>query len=149
MPANDTYVISILRRIFSVKLITRDTDYAIRAIGCIASANGEKIDVGTLAEKLKVPRPFLRKILQLLTKKGLLNSSKGKGGGFTLNVDPKKVSLFDLMEIIQGPFHLNEHKFRGRQCHNVNLCMLKKELDKIEERLIKDLRSIDMTIWMK
>ncbi len=132
-----------------MKLITRDTDYAIRAIGCIANSKEDVVDVGFLSKNLKVPRPFLRKILQILTKKGILNSLKGRGGGFSLNVDPKKITVLNLIEIFQGPFQLNEHKFRGKRCHNVNLCDLKKKLDKIERHVVKDLKAIDMTIWMK
>ena len=55
-----------------MKLITRDTDYAVRALVFIAKQKEEIVSVRDLVEKLKIPKPFLRKILQLLNKKGLL-----------------------------------------------------------------------------
>ena len=59
-----------------MKLITRNTDYAIRALCYIAEQKQEVISADRLVKSLEIPRPFLRKILQTLTKAGLLNSSK-------------------------------------------------------------------------
>jgi DNA-binding IscR family transcriptional regulator len=44
-----------------------------------------------------MPGPFLRKMLQILNKEGLLISYKGKDGGFALTLPPEKISLIDLM----------------------------------------------------
>ncbi|MBU2258562.1 MAG: Rrf2 family transcriptional regulator, partial [Candidatus Omnitrophica bacterium] len=67
-----------------MKLITRDTDYALRAL-CFIAKNKDKVTPAPeLVAKLKIPRPFLRKILQSLDKNGLLKSYKGKGGGFVM-----------------------------------------------------------------
>ena len=57
-----------------MKLITRDTDYAIRALSCIAADKEKVYTVTELTKSLDVPRPFLRKILQILNHKGLLKS---------------------------------------------------------------------------
>ena len=65
-----------------MKLITRDTDYALRALCFIAKHKKEIISVDRLAEESKIPRPFLRKILQKLNRAGILKSYKGQGGGF-------------------------------------------------------------------
>ena len=59
-----------------MKLITRDTDYAVRALIFIIKQKKEVISVNKLINNLKLPRPFLRKILQVLNKKGILNSAK-------------------------------------------------------------------------
>lgn len=105
-----------------MKLITRNTDYAVRALCCIAEQKQEVISADQLVKSLKMPRPFLRKILQTLNKEGLLNSSKGKGGGFTLTISPEKITLTDVMKIFQGPLKLNECKFRKNDCPYVSDC---------------------------
>jgi len=132
-----------------VKLITRNTDYAVRALCCIAEQKQEVISADQLVKSLKMPRPFLRKILQTLNKEGLLNSSKGKGGGFTLIISPEKITLTDVMKIFQGPLKLNECKFRKSDCPYISDCFLKKKIDEIEKEVIAKLKAITITSIIK
>lgn len=132
-----------------MKLITRNTDYAVRALCCIAEQKQEVISADQLVKSLKMPRPFLRKILQTLNKKGLLNSSKGKGGGFTLAVSPGKITLTDVMKIFQGPIRLNECKFKKSDCPYIKDCLLKKKIDEIEKEVIAKLKAITIASILK
>ena len=128
-----------------MKLITRDTDYAIRAICCIAKKNKKIVSVSELVSCLKIPRPFLRKILQFLNKKRILKSIKGKGGGFNLNVSPDKIYLLNLIEIFQGRIKLNECTFKKMVCPNIKTCKLKKRIDKIQKYVIGELKTIKIS----
>lgn len=132
-----------------MKLITRDTDYAIRAVCCIAGANKKKVSAQDLTVELDIPRPFMRKILQELNKHEILKSSKGKGGGFCLAVDPKEISVFDMIEIFQGEFELNEHVFKGSICPYLKICLLKEKLDVAEKDLIQRLKAITVFSLLK
>lgn len=132
-----------------MKLITRDIDYAIRALSCIAGNKGDVITVDVLFEKLDMPKAYLRKILQRLNKEGILKSSKGRGGGFSLVGRPEKITVFDLIEIFQGPFQINEHLFKGEKCPEIKTCYLKKRLDKAEKSLIKELKSVTIASMME
>ena len=125
-----------------MKLITRNTDYAIRALCFIAGGEKRINSVSELVKGLKIPRPFLRKILQVLNKEGLLVSYKGKGGGFVLAVKPEKISIVDLIEIFQGALKINECLFRRSLCPNVRTCVLKKKIDDIEKYVVSKLRPI-------
>ena len=115
-----------------MKLLTRDTDYAIRALCCIADIKNSRATTGSLSKELDMPRPFLRKIFQQLNKKGVVKTLKGKGGGIALVKDPKDITVLEIAEIFQGPFQLNEHTFKGKACPRLNVCLLKKKLDDIE-----------------
>ena len=132
-----------------MKLITRNTDYAVRALCCIAEQKQGVISADQLVKSLEMPRPFLRKILQTLNKEGLLNSSKGKGGGFVLAVSPGKITLTDVIKIFQGPIRLNECKFRKSDCSYINDCLLKKKIDEIEKEVIKKLKTITIASIIK
>ena len=132
-----------------MKLITRDTDYAIRALSCIAGSETGMTTVAALSDELDIPRPFLRKIFQILNKAGLLKSFKGKGGGFSLIEKPGKITVFDLVEIFQGPFQISEHTFKGEACPRIKLCYLKKKLDNIEDGVMKELKSITIASLLK
>lgn len=125
-----------------MKLITRDTDYAVRALGYIASRKSRTITVRQLSAALKMPQPFLRKILQTLHRNGLLKSRKGRGGGFELGLSPERIYLTDVIEIFQGAFRLNECLFKKDICPNTKRCALKKKLDEIERYVLQELKSI-------
>jgi len=127
-----------------MKLMTRDTDYAIRAMCFIAQKKEKIISVSELFEKTRIPKPFLRKILQILNNKGLLKSYKGKGGGFQLNNISREISLLDLIEAFQGPFELNKHIFKNKLCMHVKKCKLKKKIDNIEKKVKEELRKITL-----
>ncbi len=127
-----------------MKLITRDTDYAIRALCFIAKCEKEIVPVSELNRNLRIPGPFLRKILQILNKKRLLRSYKGKGGGFMLALAPNKIFLADLIEIFQGSLKLNECIFKKRICPDRKTCKLKKRIDNIQKQVISELKDITL-----
>lgn len=127
-----------------MKLITRDTDYAVRALCFIAKCEREIVPVSELNRNLRIPRPFLRKILQILNKKRLLRSYKGKGGGFMLALAPNKIFLADLIEIFQGSLKLNECIFKKRICPDIKTCKLKKRIDTIQKYVISELKDITL-----
>ena len=125
-----------------MKLITRDTDYAIRALCYISRKTDNIISVAELVNKLRVPRPFLRKILQILNSEGILESYKGQGGGFKLIRPAGSIFLVDLIEVFQGSFRLNECFFKGGICPRRKSCNLKKKIDDIEKIVVTRLKSI-------
>ena len=132
-----------------MKLITRDTDYALRAICFIVKSKKKIVPVSELVKELRIPRPFLRKILQILNKNRILISYKGQGGGFLLKSSPNEIFLTDLIEIFQGPFKLNECLFKKKICPYIKRCMLSKKIDSIEKYVIAELRSITIGDLLK
>lgn len=132
-----------------MKLITKNTDYAVRALCHLAKQDGRVVPVSELASELSVPRPFLRKTLQRLNKKGMLRSYKGQGGGFRLALRPEKIFLGDLIKILQGPVRLNDCFFKKMFCADLRVCLLKKRLNDIERRVISELESIHIASLIK
>lgn len=132
-----------------MKLITRNTDYAVRVLCCISEEKQKVISTDRFVKSLEMPRPFLRKILQTLTKEGLLNSSKGKDGGFALAISPEEITLTNVMEIFQGPIKLNECTFKKKVCPNIKDCPLKKKIDVIEREVIAKLKAITISSILK
>jgi Rrf2 family protein len=132
-----------------MKLITRDTDYALRAICFIAKNKNKITPVARLVSELKVPRPFLRKILQQLNKKGVLSSYKGQGGGFELAKRTEKILVTDIMRIFQGPMKLNECFLKKLACPHTNSCPLKKKIGSIEQYVKNELSSITVASLLR
>ena len=123
-------------------MITRDSDYAVRALCYIAKNPEKRFSVADLIRHLDIPRPFLRKILQILTIKGILKSYKGKGGGFELGIPAHKVFISSIMTIFQGDFKLVECVLKGKICPEIKSCELRKKLSDIERYVAGELSSI-------
>lgn len=130
-----------------MKLITRNTDYALRALCVIAkdSHSSQKVvAVSELAEHLHIPRPFLRKILQILSRKGILRSFRGNNGGFSLAKSANMILLTEVIEAFQGKVRLNECIFKKEKCADINSCILRQKIKNIETAVIKELRAITL-----
>ncbi len=78
-------------------------EYAIRALAHISTLEeGERILARDLADVTSVPRQFLGKILHRLARADLLNSAKGRGGGFRLARPAVEVNVHDVVEALDG-----------------------------------------------
>lgn len=132
-----------------MKLITRDTDYAIRGVCFIAKQRNKIVSVSELVKELKIPKPFLRKLLQVLNKKGILRSCRGQGGGFLLAKPAGEIFLSDLIKIFQGPLSINECLFKKMRCPNIKACALKKKIDGIQMYVMEELKSITIASLLR
>ncbi|HRZ87020.1 MAG TPA: Rrf2 family transcriptional regulator [bacterium] len=128
-----------------MNLLTRQTDYAVRALGYMMRRPENNATAAELTAALKIPRPFLRKLLQELTKHHVLRSRKGAGGGFELARDPEKIRFSELIEIFQGPLRLNHCTFRKKPCPNKKVCAMRRRIGCIEEMVINQLRATKLT----
>ncbi len=122
-----------------MKLITRDTDYAVRALVFLAKKGDRTVSVSELVRKLRIPHPFLRKIMQILNREGVLRSRKGVGGGFELAAAPEKILLMDVIRIFQGPPSLAECLFKRSICPDRPTCPLRKKIDALEKHVFSEL----------
>lgn len=127
-----------------MKLINKNTDYAARALIFIAQRKGELVSTMDLENYLGLPRPFLRKILQVLQINSILESIKGNKGGFKLNKDPKDILLIDLMKIFQGDFKLTDCIFKKNICPNAGTCLIRKQVSEIEVMVFSKLKKVTL-----
>jgi Rrf2 family iron-sulfur cluster assembly transcriptional regulator len=84
-------------------IYSRSSEYAIRAFVHLAQVpDGKYAMAKNIAAEEEIPAHFLAKILQQLARKGLLRSSKGPTGGFSLRVSPDDIRLLDIVEAMDG-----------------------------------------------
>jgi len=81
-------------------LFTKSTAYALQAL-IELSYYDKPIDVNTLSEKTDIPKPFLAKLLQNLSKKDIIKSYKGIHGGFLLHQKPEEIKILDIFKTIE------------------------------------------------
>jgi len=84
-------------------IYSRSAEYAIRSFVYLARIpEGRFAMARHIAEEEQIPAHFLAKILQELTRKGLLRSNKGPSGGFSLRLPANQIRLLDLVEALDG-----------------------------------------------
>jgi len=117
-------------------LFSRQCEYALQAVMYLAlKPDGEKTSIRELTKKLEIPYHFLAKILQNLTYKGLLVSQKGPTGGFALAKSPREISLFDIVEAVDGTGFTTGCVMGFPECSGKNPCAIHDMWREMRERL--------------
>ncbi|MDR0875537.1 MAG: Rrf2 family transcriptional regulator [Clostridiales Family XIII bacterium] len=111
-------------------LITRETDYAIRAIRALS--DGNKWTLAEICEKEVVPHQFGYKIMKKLALAGFVIIKRGKDGGYIISEDIKDKTMLDLTGVMETPTEVSPcvipgyvceaHKSQGQPC-SVNIRM--------------------------
>jgi Rrf2 family protein len=126
-----------------MKLITRETDYAIKIL-LTALKKDKMVTVTMLEEELEMPRPFLRKIVQQLARGGIIQTQKGRNGGFKSVKDAEDIRVIDIMQIFQGKFSMNDCLFKKHICPNKAHCSLRRVISGIESKVEQELKSLTL-----
>lgn len=85
-------------------MLSKKAQYAFKALMYMAEKkDNQPVLIAEIAKKKKIPLKFLENILLELKKAGILESKKGKGGGYFFKVPPKEVPMAKIMRLIDGP----------------------------------------------
>jgi len=85
-------------------MLNKKTQYAIKSLIFLAEHEPyTPVLISDIASKKKIPLKFLENILLELKKEGILESKKGKGGGYFLKIPANKIPLADIIRKIDGP----------------------------------------------
>lgn len=82
--------------------ITLESDYALKIVTALAE-HSDVTDAKTISDETAVTQRFTLKILRKLVLGGIVISYKGARGGYKLNYSPEKITLKDVIELIDGP----------------------------------------------
>jgi Rrf2 family protein len=103
--------------------LTRAADYAVRVMIHLAGLPpGSRVSRGELAVAAECPEQFLSKVLQSLTRSGLIVSHRGNTGGFELPPESPAVTVLDVVEAIEGPIRLNLCLTSDHACNRQAAC---------------------------
>lgn len=122
--------------------ITRQADYAIRAVLYITRLGGnQRASTSQVAQEQHIPPSFLAKIISQLSIAGVLQTSRGARGGVTLAKSADEISLLDVVEAIDGPIALNECVHETGSCTFGDDCPLRSIWCDAQDDLVKRLKS--------
>jgi len=90
---------------------------AFHAMAALARNNASKtVSAQSLAEEFDVSADHLAKVMQRLSKRGLVKASRGPHGGYMIAVPAEELSMLDIYECIEGPYGPTECVFHAKKC---------------------------------
>jgi len=105
--------------------IPRRVDYGLRAVIYLSNQDPEKCcSITEIAEQQGVPRKYLEKIVQDLTRSGLIKSKRGSCGGYALARPAEAISFFDVIQALEGPLAVNVCMDEHLACDQLTRCTM-------------------------
>lgn len=122
--------------------LTRAGEYAVRCMLCLARAGkGVAVSRQEVAAYGQIPDAFLAKIVQRLSRLGIIEIRQGAKGGYKLLLEPKDLTLLAVIEAMIGPIYLNDCVLRPESCHASPGCSVNRVWTKANEGLRETLRA--------
>ncbi len=128
-------------------MLSKRAKYAINALVYLAKQEAQKpILISRIAEDEHIPKKFLEAILLELKHAGILNSKKGKGGGYYLHKDPGEVSLADIMRLFDGaiaflPCVTYQYYERCEECVDEETCGIRDVFQDVRDESVRVLKA--------
>ncbi len=116
--------------------ITRQSEYAIKTLLELARIPfGRTMRTGNISEEQEIPEVFLKKIIQLLARGGLVTTQRGARGGVRLTVPADQVKIIDVVEAVEGELAINPCLAEGRHCQNEQSCRIRRILQRTQDAI--------------
>lgn len=132
-------------------MFSKTCEYAIKALIFIAQKtnNERKVGIKDVAEGIDSPEHFIAKILQTLSKKGFVNSSKGPNGGFYMDENTLEVTLADVVKEIDGDKILYGCGIGLKQCSETHPCPIHNDFKIIREQIVEMLEKSKIRMFIE
>lgn len=126
--------------------ITKLTDYAVLVLSDMVRAGAEGACAARdISERTKIPLPTVSKVLKTLARAALVDSERGKNGGYRLAREPNSISVADIVDAIEGPIAVTECSTEARGCCDLEgACPTEKNWVRINDAIRQALRGITL-----
>jgi len=125
--------------------LSKKADYALMAVRHLAlQAGPSSTSAREIAEQYDIPIELMAKVLQRLVRAGLLISTQGTRGGYTLSRPSSLISVADVIEAIDGPFTVTACSTEKHDCEQYSKCSIRDPLWQIRERIAATLGTVSM-----
>jgi Rrf2 family protein len=130
----------------SVLKLTKKADYALMAMKHLAEHAAEgPSSAKDLADTYGIPPEALAKILQRLSKAGLLRSQHGTNGGYTLSRPAHTISALEVIRVIDGPLFITSCSTVRGECEQSDRCNIREPLRKVNESIAAVLKRLTIS----
>ncbi|MCB1164222.1 Rrf2 family transcriptional regulator [bacterium] len=115
-------------------MISQSAEYALRAVVWLAQEPERSLGTGQIARAARVPPGYLAKVLQSLSRAGLVSSSPGRRGGFRLLKSPDSISVLEVIDAVDPIRRITTCPL-GLPGHGEDLCPLHRRLDDAAQQM--------------
>jgi Rrf2 family protein len=106
-----------------VSYISTRSRYGLRfLIDLVQRGRAGPVDLGSIAERQAIPETYLAKLVIPLRNAGIIRSARGARGGYELALSPDEISVFDIVEVLEGRSSLLECTDRPELCARAADC---------------------------
>ena len=117
-------------------IFSRQCEYALQAVLYMSTQpKGKYTNINEISDRLDIPMPFLGKTLQLLVKGKLLSSLKGPKGGFKLEKNPGEITLFHVVDVVDGASFMTSCVLGFPECSSKNPCPVHFDWGHLRDRI--------------
>lgn len=122
-------------------LLSKSFGYALRGVLYVAlrQQHVKRVQIQEIAQKLAVPQHFLAKIMKRLAEKGILRSTKGPYGGFSITDKTLQTRIIEIVSITDGTGLVDNCVLSFRKCNAKNPCPLHTKMAKLKKGFIESL----------
>ena len=125
--------------------LSKKADYALMAVRHLALKSGpSSASAREIAEQYDIPIELMAKVLQRLVRAGLLISTQGTRGGYTLGRPASSISVADVIAAIDGPFTVTACSTEKNDCEQYSKCSIRDPLWQIRERIAVTLGTVSI-----
>ncbi len=126
--------------------LSKKADYALMAMKHLAQKTGvSSTSAREIAEQYDIPIELMAKVLQRLVRTGLLVSTQGTRGGYTLSRASTSISVADVIQAIDGPFTVTACSTDSDAgCEQYGKCSIRDPLWRIKERIVAALGTVSL-----
>lgn len=125
--------------------LSREADYSLLAMVYIASQpEGQMAYRRDIAAHYNIPREFLAKVLQKLSRHGLVKSYRGMQGGYQLAREADRITLADLIEAVDGPLTLVDCQCPPYDCGQESACTVKTVMSEVQQGILRVLVGVTL-----
>ncbi|MBX2989710.1 MAG: Rrf2 family transcriptional regulator [Bacteroidetes bacterium] len=117
--------------------LSKKVEYGLIAIRHIAANPADVVTAKEIAEKYQIPYELLAKVLQRLSREGLISSQQGVRGGYSLTRNPNEISVSMIINAIEGNnLAIAQCMTEGPEsCDVFNVCTIKSPLSKVQANI--------------
>lgn len=124
-------------------MLSQTTEYALRAMACLAYTPDQLTPTPVLAKMTRVPSNYLAKVLQSLSQHGLIVGRRGVGGGYRLAKPAVTITMLDVVNAIDPVGRITSCPL-GLPNHGPSLCALHRMVDRAAELLVETFGGVTM-----
>jgi Rrf2 family protein len=136
-------------------MLSKKSKYALKALLVLAKENGQgPVLISDIAQREGIPPKFLELILLELKNAGILQSKKGKGGGYFLGREPRLISVGHVVRILDGPIAplpcvSKTAYMRCRECRDEKSCGIRLVMKEVRDATAKIMDSTSLEDMLK